>query len=152
MYRSEHEFIVKKPIDVVFKNLSCLRGCVNWSSMMRTAEQLDPGAAGVGVRYKHVASFMGLSSELIQTLRIYNPPYEFAFDDAGTSMLPIENHYILSEVPEGTLVRYIMTLKPRESMIGRMAATLMVGRIQKQMDQDLETFKTMVEADVTVHV
>lgn len=129
MHRSEHTFIVKKPIDVVFKNLSCLRGCVNWSSMMRAAEQLDPGPTGVGVRYKHTSSFMGLTTDLIQTMRIYNPPYEFAFEDDGTSMLPIENHYVLTEIPEGTEVKYTMTLKPHDGIIGRMAAALVVGRI-----------------------
>lgn len=151
MYTSEHTIIVNKPIDVVFKNISCLKGCLNWSTLLQSTEKLDDGPTGVGSRYKHVAGFFGMSSESIQTIRVYNPPHEFAFGDSQVSLLPIENRYVLSEVPGGTQVHFTMTLTPRDSLIGKIAAPLLIGRLQKQFDQDLANFKALVEADVTVH-
>lgn len=152
MIVSQHVVVVKQPIDVVFKNLSCLKGCLNWSTLLHDTEQLDAGPAGVGTRYKHVAGFMGIQGTSIQTIRVLNPPTEFAFGDTSEqSPFPVENHYTLSETPEGTRVQLEMTLKPRGSVFGRIAANLLIGRLQKQMDSDLQNFKELVEAGVTVH-
>ncbi len=151
MYVSEHTVIVNKPIDVVFKNLACLKGCINWSTLLHATEKLDDAPTGVGTRYKHTAGFMGMTSETIQTVRLYNPPYEFAFGDDKDASLPVQNHYTLTEVPEGTQVHLQMTLSPQGGFIGKIATGLLVGRIQKQMDNDLNNFKELVEDGVTIH-
>lgn len=152
MYTSEHTILVKQPIDVVFKNLACLKGCINWSTLLHETEKLDEGPVQPGTRYKHVAGFMGMKGISLQTVRLYNPPREFAFGETGdTNLLPVENHYTLTETPEGVQVHLVMKLSPRDNFIGKVAATLLVNRIQKQMDADLQNFKTLVEAGITVH-
>lgn len=151
MYISEHTIIVHQPIEVVFKNITCLSRTHRWSTLVHTAEKLDDGPLREGMRFRHVGSFMDIETEAIQVIKRYKPPYEFVFGDTHVTLLPIENHYVLSEVPEGTKVHLTMKLIPRDARIGQFAAKLIIARLQKHLDQDLLTFKSLIEAGVTVH-
>lgn len=153
MYTFEQEVIVNQPIEVVFKNISCLKGCINWSTLLHETEKLDDQPVHVGSRYRHVGAFMGMKTEAIAEVKAYNPPYEFASgdSDASSSTMPVEFHYTLSEVPGGTRVHNTFTFKPRGDFIGRIAASILIPRLRRQIESDLLLFKEQVDAGVTVH-
>lgn len=153
MHTFRHEVIVNQPIDVVWKNISCLKGCINWSTLLRDTEKIGDEPAQVGSRYRHVGGFMGMTTEAVQEIKIFNPPYEFASGDheSSHSLVPVESHYTLSEVEGGTRVVNTFTFKPADNFVGRIAANVMMPRLQKQIEQDLIVFKELVESGVTVH-
>lgn len=153
MHTFEHEVVVNQPIDVVWKNLSCLKGCINWSTLLHDTEKLDAGPAQVGSRYKHISGFMGMTTETIQVIKAWNPPHEFIFGDTEDtkSLMPVENHYTLTEVSGGTRVHHVCTLKPRDNIVGRVAGTVLIPRLERQIQEDLLNFKELVEAGVTIH-
>lgn len=150
MYVSEHEIIVNQPIQFVFDNITCMKGCINWSSMLRATEKLGDQPVQVGSKYRHVGKFMGFSSEVIVTVRICDPPHEFAIDDLEQSDMPISNHYTFSETPEGTLVHARMTINPRDTLFGKLSAALIAQRVQRQHANDLENLKEMLDSGIVV--
>ncbi len=149
----EQEIIVNQPIDVVFRNISCLKGCINWSTLLHETEKLDDEPVHVGSRYRHVGGFMGMKTESIAEVKVYNPPYEFASGDSDSSksMMPVEFRYTLSEVPGGTRIHNTFTFKSRSDLIGRAAASVLIPRLRKQIESDLHLFKEQVDAGMIVH-
>ncbi len=151
MYTSEHSIIIKKPLDIVFKNTTCLKGCVNWFTGMHSTEQLDLEPLQVGTRYRHVYSILGFKAEVHPTVTLYNPTREFAFEDLQLTLAPYSVRYTFEEVPEGTQVLVNLQITPTENVIGRFATPLVMNRLQSQIDHNLSTLKAMLEAGVTVH-
>lgn len=149
----DYEITVNRPIDVVFKNLACLKGCINWTAPLRSSEKLDEGPIRLGSTYRLTSGFMGMSTEAILEVKVFNPPYEYATADhaSSKSMLPVEIHYRLAEVPGGTRIHNHVELKTRDNFIGRIAASILLPRLRKQIEQDLDTFRDLVESGVTVH-
>src|SRR5579871_1479763 len=60
MYTSDYTVVVNKPIDFVFANVTCLKGCINWVAGMRSAKKIGDEPVHVGSQYRHVVTIMGL--------------------------------------------------------------------------------------------
>ena len=147
MATSEHTIVINKPIDYVFYNTTCMRGCVNWMSTVMSAEKIGDAPVQVGTQYKHTYKFMSNVGETFVTIQVYNPPYEFAFVDPS---YPVEFHYTFEEVPEGTRVHVLMTVTPREG--SKLDAETISAGAKKQFDESLGNQKTMLESDIAVRV
>jgi hypothetical protein len=143
----EHIIVVNKPIDLVFNNVTCMKGCVNWMTTVMKAEKLGDEPVKVGTQYKQSYKFMGTVGEVVTTIQHYNPPYEFGFVDPS---VPLEFHYTFEEVPEGTRVRARLTLVPRG--MGNLDPEMVIERSQKQFEIDLNNLKTMLESDIRVQM
>ncbi|MBC7814106.1 MAG: SRPBCC family protein [Burkholderiales bacterium] len=143
---SNHSIVINRPIDVVFANTTCLRGCVKWMTSVIDAEKLGDEPVHVGTQYKHTFKFMGIVGETQVTVEIYNPPNEFAIKDPQAAF-----HYTFEEVAGGTRVNCQMTLTPQQDMGGLSIEQVGAGAA-KQFNNDLNNLKEMLEADVVVQV
>ncbi|MEP7291803.1 MAG: SRPBCC family protein [Chloroflexota bacterium] len=144
---TEHTLVINKPIDYVFRNVSCMRGCVNWITSIVSAEKLGDEPVHVGTQYKETYKFMGVTGESVITVQTYDPPYAFAFEDTAFPF-PLEFHYTFDEVAGGTRVNAKMVLMPRET--GKMDPAVVTASAAKLFDHDLSNLKAMLEADVEV--
>lgn len=150
MYDLEITVVINRPIDVVFKNTTCLRGCINWSSALQTAELVNDVKGKVGSRFKQTSKFMGLNSTQFLTITLYDEPHEFISED-NESPHKFVSHYRFKEVPEGTQVTLKMAGSIEQALIGRLAEALIARNVRRQLETDLLTLKELLENDVTVH-
>ncbi len=51
--------VINRPIEEVFKNATCLKGCINWQTATVSTEKVGSEPTKVGTRYNHVVKFMG---------------------------------------------------------------------------------------------
>jgi hypothetical protein len=144
---SEHTVLINKPIDYVFRNMTCMRGCVNWLTSLVGAEKIGDEPVHVGTQYRETFKFMGNTGQTLITVRVYDPPYDFMFDDTS---IPLEFHYKFQEVPGGTRVHARVALMSRDT--GKVDSELLQTSAQKLFDHDLSNLKEMLEADVEVRV
>lgn len=145
MTSSEHSIVINRPIDVVFYNTTCMRGCVKWMTSIQDAEKLSDEPVQVGTRYRHGYKFMNQMGEAFVHVTVYNPPREFAIYD---SALPVEFHYTFEEVPEGTRVNVRMSMSPADQ--DNLSGEVIAAAVARQFDVSLNTLKTLLEADVVV--
>lgn len=148
MNTSEHSVIINKPIDFVFRNATCMKGCINWITGMVETEKVTPEPLQVGTKYRHVHKFMGMQGEAEVTVLVYNPPHEFKF--RAESALPVINHYIFEEVAEGTRVTHYMEFQPVENVLGKLTAPILIRRFQAQLESDLQNLKELLERGIEV--
>lgn len=146
----ENTIVIDRPIDVVFKNTTCLKGCINWQTSVLKTEQISEGPTQVGTRFKHSLKFMGLADETKPEVTIHNPPHEFAYKDPD-ARVSFQTFYTFAEVPEGTQVTVRIESNLNQSVLGRLAMPLFLTALRRQFDADMETLKALLEADVTVH-
>jgi hypothetical protein len=146
----EHSIIINRPIDVVFKNATCLKGCVNWQASVNSAEQVSEGTMEVGTLYKHNIKFMGMSAQTMPVVSRLNPPYEFAFKQSNAP-IPFESTFTFEEVPGGTKFTCSIESENVQSMLGKVAMPVFLGALKRQFDSDMSTLKELLESDVTVH-
>jgi hypothetical protein len=144
---SEHTIVINKPIDYVFRNATCMRGCVNWLTSIVSAVKLGDEPVHVGTQYRETYKFMGQTGDTVITVQTYNPPYAFAFADPT---IPLEWHFTFEEVPGGTRMNARLVMSPREH--GKMDPEVVMASAAKLFDHDLNNLKAMLEADVEVRV
>ncbi len=146
----ENSIVIERPIDVVFKNTTCLRGCINWQTSVLNTEQISEGPTQVGSRFRHSLKFMGIAGITQPEVTVYNPPYEFAYKDPD-ARVAFTTHYSFEAVPEGTRVTVLIDSALSQSALGRLALPLFLNALRRQFDVDMATLKELLEDDVTVH-
>ncbi|MDZ4771452.1 MAG: SRPBCC family protein [Chloroflexota bacterium] len=147
----ELSIVIDRPIEVVFDNATCLRGCVNWQTAIQSAEKLSSEPTQVGTRFRHVVKFMGMSAETHPMVTTYNAPREFAYRDPE-SRIRFETRLLFDETPEGTRFTINLTGSIDQSLLGKLAQPLLQRSMLRQFERDMETLKDLLENDVVVQV
>jgi len=142
--------VINRPIEMVFSNTTCLKGCVNWFSGVRSAEKLNDEPAQVGSRYKHSVGIMGISTEAYPTITAMEAPHHFAFADTSNANYQYDVTYTFEETPEGTQVKTHVELQTTPSALGRIAEPILVIGMKRQFQNDLHTLKDLLENDIAV--
>jgi Polyketide cyclase / dehydrase and lipid transport len=146
----EHSIVIDRPIEDVYKNATCLKGCVNWQTSIMHTEQVTDSPVGVGTRYKHIVKFMGMKGETQPEITVYNPPYEFGYKDPNAD-IAFETLYNFEKLPTGTRVTVTVNSGLTQSFLGKLAMPVFLTAIRRQFDADMATLKELLENDVTVH-
>lgn len=146
----EQSIVIDRPIDVVFKNATCLKGCVNWQASILHTEQVGDEPMQVGSRYKHNIKFMGITSQTMPEVTLYNPPYGFAFRDPGAPV-KFETYFDFEEVPGGTRFTCRIESELSQSFLGRVAMPMFLAALKRQFDSDMSMLKELLESDIVVH-
>ena len=150
-FASEYDIVINKPIEFIFDNMTCQKGCINWATGMRSAEKVGDQPRQVGSQYKHEFAFMGIPATSIATITLLNRPYEFATEDRTNKVLQYESHFTFKETPEGgTHVHVSHKHYAEGNAVGRLAAPLVIRRYRKQFVADLETLKEMLEEGIII--
>ena len=146
----EHSNIIHRPIEEVYKNATCLKGCINWQASVLQTEQVGDDPLHVGSRYKHNIKFMGITAQTQPEVTVHNPPYEFAFRDPDAPV-HFETFFNFEEVPEGTRFTVRIESELSQSFLGRLALPLFLNALKRQFDTDMASLKDLLESDVIVH-
>lgn len=146
----ERTIVIERPIEEVYKNVTCLRGCINWQTSIQHTEQLTDSPVGVGTRYKHIVKFMGMTGETQPEITLYNPPYEFGYKDPNAE-IAFETLYTFDKLPNGTRVTVNINSGLTQSFLGKLAMPVFLTALRRQFDADMETLKALLENGVTVH-
>jgi uncharacterized membrane protein len=150
-YVSEYDIDIDKPIEFVFDNMTCQKGCINWATGMRSAEKLIDQPAQVGSQYKHVFTFMGMTASAVSSITVLNRPYEFATADTTSKVIQWESKFTYKETPEGgTHVHVTQHHHADDNLMGRVATSMFIRRYRKQFQSDLETLKEMLEDGMVI--
>lgn len=142
--------VINRPIDEVFKNATCLRGCVNWQTAIISTEKLDAGPTEVGSRFYHIVKFMGMKTETHPEVLRIDPPYEFAYADPD-ARIPFETRFLFKEVPGGTELTVILDEDIQEGVIGMLRKPILERATVRQWEADLASLKDLLEHGITVH-
>jgi uncharacterized membrane protein len=150
-YISEYDIDIHKPIEFVFDNMTCQKGCINWATGMRSAEKVIDQPLQVGSQYKHVFTFMGMTASAISSVVVLNRPYEFATADNTSKVIQWESQFTYKETPEGgTHVHVTQKHHAGDNLMGRVATSMFIRRYRKQFQADLETLKEMLEDGMVI--
>lgn len=142
--------VIDRPIDEVFKNATCLKGCVNWQTATVSAEKIGDQPTGVGTQYHQVVKFMGMKTEVHPEIITYDAPHEFAYRDPD-SPLSFEVRVRFTEVDGGTALNARIEGDMQSSLLGRIAKPVVAAAMKRQFETDLTALKDLLENDVTVH-
>lgn len=145
----EHTIVIERPIEEVYKNVTCLKGCINWQTSIMQTEQVTESPVGVGTRYKHVVKFMGMQRETQPEITLYNPPYEFGYKDPNAE-IAFETLYSFDKLPNGTRVTVNINSGLTQSYLGKLALPVFLTALRRQFDADMATLKALLESGVTV--
>jgi uncharacterized membrane protein len=148
---SEYDIEINKPIEFVFDNMTCQKGCINWATGMRSAEKVGDQPLQVGSQYKHVFAFMGMTALATTSIVVLNRPYKFATADNTSKVIQWESQFTYQETPEGgTHVHVTQKHHAEDNLMGRIATSMFIRRYRKQFQADLETLKEMLEDGIVV--
>ncbi|MEO8396822.1 MAG: SRPBCC family protein [Chloroflexota bacterium] len=146
----EHSVIINHSIEDVFKNATCLKGCINWQASVLHAEQVGNEAVHVGSRYKHSIKFMGITGQTQPQVTVFDPPRRFAFRDPDAPVA-FETIFDFEEVPEGTCFTTRIESEVNQSFLGKLALPIFLNAMKRQFDSDVTTLKELLESGVIVH-
>jgi uncharacterized membrane protein len=150
-YVSEYDIEINKPIEFVFDNMTCQKGCINWATGMRSAEKVIDQPLQVGSQYRHVFTFMGMTASAVSAVTTLNRPYEFATADNTSKVIQWESKFTYKETPEGgTHVHVTQNHHAEDNIMGRIATSMFIRRYRKQFQTDLETLKDMLEDGIVI--
>jgi hypothetical protein len=150
-YISEYDIVIDKPIEFVFDNMTCQKGCINWATGMRSAEKLGDEPLHVGSQYRHEFTFMGMNASAVSTVTERNRPYEFGTADDTSKVIQWESRFTYKETPEcGTHVHVTQHHHAGDNLMGRVATSMFIRRYRKQFQTDLETLKEMLEDGMVI--
>ncbi len=148
---SEYDIVINKPIEFVFDNMTCQKGCINWATGMRSAEKVIDQPLQVGSQYKHTFTFMGMNAVSTSAITLRNPPYEFATADHTSKVITWESQFTFKETPDGgTHVHVRQDHHAEDNLMGRVATSMFIRRYRKQFHTDLETLKEMLEDGMVI--
>jgi len=118
-----------------FAYLATFSNAVDWDPGVLSAEQLDPGPAGPGTRYRLVVPFLGLRMPLTYQVTRYQPGREVVLA-ASNRLLRATDQIVVTESRDGSAVDYAaevrlrgplrvldLLLRPRFRDVGDRAAT-----------------------------
>jgi hypothetical protein len=88
-----------------FAYLATFSNAVDWDPGVLSAEQLDPGPAGPGTRFRLVVPFLGLRMPLTYQVTRYQPGREVVLA-AGNGLLRATDQIVVTESRDGSAVDY----------------------------------------------
>jgi uncharacterized membrane protein len=143
MARVEHTFTVEAPPTVVFEYLTDLEKGPVWQSSLLEAHLSPEGPIHKGTEISEVRKFLGRKIESTVEVTEFEPDRLFG-GRVLSGPVPWEFLYRLEEADGSTRVDFHMEGEPGGFF--RLAEPLVIRTVEKQLVNDLSTFKELVEA------
>jgi uncharacterized membrane protein len=145
VHRNEHTVDIDRPAAFVFPYLASRDQRVRWMEKLVTSEQLTPGEAGPGTRFRDVFEDHGQRIELDAEVTDWQPNERLVIrlrsnvvDATSTQRL---------EARDGR-TRVTTTIESDyKSFTARLMAGVITRHAQQQLERDLERLKALVEAE-----
>jgi uncharacterized membrane protein len=139
---AEVDFVVNRPVEVVFAFLSDFENNLKWRASQVEVEKTSDGPIGVGTTYRLVNNLLGRRVDLGATVVEFEPNRRFASRDDGP--IPIEAQRIFEPVEGGTRVTLIVKAEPGGLL--RIAEPLLGAILKRRLEADAAKAKDVLEA------
>ncbi len=143
MLEIEKSIQIERPLQEVFDFISDPANDAKWQASTEFAEWTSEGPPGVGSTIRQGGKFLGREMTGTGEVTAWDPPNHIGVRSL-TGPVPFESTTTLESRENGTL----LTVKTRAEPGGffKLAGGLLRRQLLKQLDEDFETLKKMMEA------
>jgi uncharacterized membrane protein len=109
MARNEHEVVINRPVDQVFRFLADLDNWRQWGAGFQHVEKTTPGPVDVGTVWKVISDVQGQSLEMTMEVTEYQIDRRFGF---RTTFGPVvaRDTFTFHPVSGGTRLEFVLEL------------------------------------------
>ena len=112
MIQIEGEIVIKRPPEAVFDFVADERNEPRFNPRLLRAEQITPGAIGLGTRFRAAAASRRRPVEMVIEFTAFERPRRLS-SSTRMSGMDIDGTLIFEPLPEGTRMRWHWELVPR---------------------------------------
>ncbi len=143
MVEFEHRVFINRPLEEVFDFVSNPENDSQWIGPVESAWFASDGPVGAGSIVSSKAKFMGRSMESDSEVTVWDPPTKFGMKSAG-GPVPYEQTITFTPKENGTQ----MDVRGHADIGGffKLAEGLVGKQLNKQMKNDLNTLKSLLES------
>ena len=149
MAKLEHSIVINAPIEMVFDFMNNPEKEMLWRPELIEMEQTSEGPVDVGTTYREVMKFMGRKLEITAEITEYLPN-KVSSIKSTSGPIAFELRGIFEPVEGGT--RVSMEIDGKISGFFNVAESLVMKMAKKQMQEQLQTVKTLLEAGFNCEV
>jgi uncharacterized membrane protein len=140
--RFENSVTVNRPAEDVFQYVTNMDNLATWQGPIIEARQTSPDPVAVGSTGAVRAKFLGRQMEIPTEITAWNEPQSFSTRNTG-GPFPIAFQYTFEPVDGGT--RVAVETEGEPAGFFRLAAPVFEQLAKRQMQNDLETLKALLE-------
>lgn len=144
MINFEISTLVDRPIEAVFTFLSNPLNTPKWQGMIKSIEQVVPGAVSVGSKFNVTAEMMGRAMQGLMEVKTYEPPSKFGFTNKAG---PMEMSVNFTLKPVGTSASKVtLNIQGEPGGVLKLAEGPMTHQMKSQMEANVAKLKSVLEA------
>jgi uncharacterized protein YndB with AHSA1/START domain len=140
---NEYEVEIERPAAQVFPHLVASERRMRWMGALKESKQVTDGQPGVGTRFEDVFEEAGQRFEVEAEIVELRPPELIKLDLKGSAFESVVTQS-LAERDGKTLVKTTIDTE-YHSALARLMSGVVTGHAQKQLEEDLERLKTLLE-------
>ena len=134
---------IDAPVDVVFRTVAHVERFSQAVPGILRVEFLSEVTSGVGARFRETRTMMGreASTELEVTEYVENERVRIVSEAGGALW---DTVFTVGPDGEGTELKMVMDARP-QTLSARMTVPLIIGTVQKAVEQDMDSVKSFCE-------
>lgn len=139
----ETSILINRPVEEVFAFAADTEKIALWAGAVTEAKQTSEGPVGVGTTSNRVWHLLGRRLEASNVVTEYQPNSRYSAK-ATSGPVPIEEHLSFEAVQGGT--RVTLAVDAEAAGFFKLAAPILTRIISRQVENDVETLKDLLEA------
>ena len=148
MIKIDLNSVVNRPVDEVWKCLTSPSVAKRWMSGLLQVSSISEGHLNVGMKIRKVQRFMGLWTEMVYDITVYEPNRELAYKTVSGTLsgsLSYEASITLEPIESGTKLIY----KGRGELRGffKLVEPVFTRWARRRFKNDFNKFKELVETE-----
>jgi uncharacterized protein YndB with AHSA1/START domain len=140
---NEYQVEIERPAAQVFPHLVASERRMRWMGALKESKQVTNGQAAVGTRFEDVFEEAGQRFEVEAEIVELRPPELIKLDLKGSAFESVVTQ-ALEERDGKTLVKTTIDTE-YHSALARLMSGVVTGHAQKQLEEDLERLKALLE-------
>jgi len=144
-HRNEHTVEISRPAAQVFPHLVSSDRRMRWMGALKSSEQVTDGAPGLGTRFRDVFEESGQRFEVDAEIVDWQPHERLALH-LGSSAFDSDVTQELEERNGATRLRTVIQTDYK-SALARLMSGVVTRAAQKQLEQDLERLREILEGE-----
>jgi uncharacterized protein YndB with AHSA1/START domain len=140
---NEYQVEIERPAAQVFPHLVASERRMRWMGALKESKQVTDGQAAVGTRFEDVFEEAGQRFEVEAEIVELRPPELIKLELKGSAFESVVTQ-ALEERDGTTLVKTTIETE-YHSALARLMSGVVTGHAQKQLEEDLERLKSLLE-------
>ena len=139
----ETSILINRPVEEVFAFAADTEKIALWAGAVTEAKQTSEGPVGVGTTSNRVTQLLGRRLESSNVVTEYQPNSRYSAK-VTSGPVPLEEHLSFEAVQGGT--RVTLAVDTEAAGFFKLAAPILTRIISRQVENDVETLKDLLEA------